>query len=70
MIDIIKRTPITIDGVDCVELLVDDDEATHQNCCDLCYYGDWTPSEDVMASCCEVHGCPRSVPYYFQIEKL
>lgn len=70
MITIMKRTPATIDGRDCYELLVHDDAITDCTCCDLCIYKFWEEWVDALASCMDVHGCTQDANAYFITEDL
>lgn len=68
MIHIIKKTPATINGRDCMELLVQDDCMLGYDACDLCCYRDYVPNPDLMADCATVHGCTINNDYYFLAE--
>lgn len=70
MITIIKKTPITFNGVDCMEVLVHDDNIVDCTCCDLCIYRDWDEWIDAQASCVDVHGCTSDSNTYFITEPL
>lgn len=70
MIKILKRTPATINGRDCYELLVHDDAITDCTCCDLCIYRDWGDFYYYYACCMDVHGCTRDANTYFITEDL
>lgn len=65
MIRVIKKTPATINGRDCLELLVQDDFMLGYSACELCCYRDYVPNPELMATCDEVHGCTRNADYYF-----
>lgn len=69
MIRIIKKTPATINGRDCLELLVQDDCMLGYDACDLCCYRDYVPNPDLMATCQDVHGCTANPDYYFQAQR-
>ena len=68
MIRIIKKTPATINGKDCWELLVQDDCIHGCTPCDLCCYRDYEPDKDIMADCATVHGCTINNDYYFMAQ--
>lgn len=70
MIKVLKETPITAFGRDCMEQLVHDDTIWCADACDYCYYRDWNGWEDCGASCCEVHGCHINEPTYFKLIDL
>lgn len=65
MIRVIKKTPATINGRDCLELLVQDDFMLGYSACDLCCYRDYVPDKEIMADCATVHGCTINNDYYF-----
>lgn len=70
MITILKRTPATIDGRDCYELLVHDDNINDCTCCDLCIYKSWREWLDVIVCCTDAHGCTPDANTYFITEDL
>lgn len=70
MITIVKETPITFHGEDCMEVLVHDDCITDCTCCDLCMYRDFIDWIDVQASCMDVHGCTTDASKYFIAQPL
>ena len=57
MIKILKTTPITLDGEDCLEVFILDTHFDGMDNCDACIYRDYGLVSDNPASCCEVHGC-------------
>lgn len=63
---IINQKPISVNGRDCLELLVRDDCASFPPCY-RCWYEDWKPDSDLLASCSEVHGCSKNGRDYFVI---
>lgn len=65
MITELKRTPITWNGEDGWEILVEDDYPFENDSCELCMYRDWNDWEDCGASCCIVHGCGLFQDKYF-----
>lgn len=68
MITELKKTPITINGKDYLEVLVQDDTCPSNHCCDLCYYRDYEPSIDLLATCCDVHSCGQRWDTYYIIQ--
>ena len=81
MIKVLKEAIITLNGVDCRELLVKDyslsddivlNEGVPQytTCCDLCIYKDYEPKPELHASCVEVHGCTPNALCYFITKPL
>ena len=70
MIKVLKETPITFNGVDCLELHVQDNSLWCQEVCDCCVYYNWHDENGCCASCYEVHGCSRLKPDYFIITDL
>lgn len=70
MIKILKQTPITAFGRDCMEQLVQDDEMHGREACDLCCYRGWNDYQEVGANCVEVHGCTLIANVYFLISEL
>lgn len=67
MITILKETPITIKGQDCILQLVSDNAIWVEDACEYCYYRDWADWSDCCAPCCIVHGCHSSEPTYFRL---
>lgn len=59
---IIKQKPISINGEDCLELLVHDDLLCVTPC-EKCEYYD----SDLKLSCCDVHGCTQDINTYFVV---
>lgn len=70
MITILKETPVTAFGRDCIEMLVKDSECWGTDCCDKCCYRGWYPTEDCDADCATVHGCGTSPFRYFQVRQI
>lgn len=68
MIKVIKSTPATINGRDCNELLVHDDEMHASVACNLCIYRGWAGYQECAADCCTVHGCTMDPNTYFLAE--
>lgn len=66
MVKIIKQTPISINGTDCLELLVCDD-SLRCTPCEKCWYMDSDPDPDLLASCQEIHGCTPDINSYFVV---
>lgn len=65
MITVLKETPMTFHGKDCMEVLVHNDNLEFFTCCDLCIYKDYIEWIDFMASCMDVHGCGTDSRDYF-----
>lgn len=65
MITIIKETPITFHGEDCMEVLVQDDAISDCTCCFLCMYRDYEINNETMASCMDVHECTTDCRKYY-----
>lgn len=65
MLTILKKTPITYNGVDCLEVLVKDDCMGDSTPCELCMYQNYDPTENRNATCCDVHGCGLHANTYF-----
>lgn len=67
----IKKTPISLGGLDFYEVLVEDNSIEDGTCCDLCLYSDY-PSFDIElnAYCAEIHGCTMNSSRYFILEPL
>lgn len=70
MLTILNKTPITFNGVDCLEVLVKDDCMNASIPCDLCMYRNYEPTIDIAATCCDVHGCGRTPNTYFITQNL
>lgn len=70
MITILKETPITAFGRDCMEQLVQDDALSNCCPCDKCYYFGYDGYSETLASCMEVHGCTPRADVYFRIVEL
>ena len=68
MIRVIKKTPATINGKDCWEVLVENYCLGDNNACDLCCYRDYVPSLDLLVDCSVVHGCTYNPYFYFIAE--
>ena len=65
----IKRTPITFNGEDGFEVLIEDSEIYIEDSCEYCMYEEWFGWEESSASCAVVHGCYLGKPTYFQFIK-
>ena len=65
---VIKKTPITHNGVDGFEVLVKDSEVWAEECCEKCMYSGYMPSSEIGADCCTVHSCGSSPYTYFVFE--
>lgn len=70
MIKVLKETPITVNGRDCMEQLVQDDEMNGYEACDLCAYRGWNGFHLTCASCHDVHECTLLANVYFKITEL
>lgn len=70
MITVLKETPITLSGGDCMEVLVQDDNLVDCTCCDMCIYKFWTDWVDAAATCMDVHGCTPDARCYFITKPL
>lgn len=70
MITVIKETPITIDGQDCKEQLVHNDDMSAFIACDLCAYRRWDGWGGTSTDCCTVHGCTTDPETYFLLSQL
>ena len=67
----IKKTPISLGGVDFWEILIEDDSIGDMCACDLCFYSDYPSFNfDLMASCFDIHGCTMNGNRYFLIEPI
>ena len=70
MITVLKETPVTAYGRDCMELLVQNDEMLGYDACDLCAYRGWNEYNETQANCVDVHGCTDLANVYFQLTAL
>ena len=70
MITVLKETPVTAFGRDCLELLVHDDEMLGYEACDLCAYRGMNDYEETLASCNVVHECTCLPDVYFLLSLL
>lgn len=70
MITILKKTPITFNGEDCMEVLVHDDNIVNCTCCDLCMYKNYPDWMNTDATCMDVHGCKPYSSTYFITQPL
>lgn len=70
MITVLKETPITFNGEDCMEVLVQNDNLVDCTCCDLCCYRDFDLCIYIQASCMDVHGCTPDARRYFITKPL
>ena len=71
MIQILKQTPITFNGVDGWEVLIKDDEIRFDDewICERCMYRDWEKQIGYTAPftpCSIIHGCRDSYQTYFE----
>lgn len=69
MSEVIKRSPITFNGVDGWEVLIEDKTITFAIACDRCIYRDWHDELECQAPCHIVHGCTMAAPSYFQFRQ-
>lgn len=68
---IIKKTPISLGGVDFYEVLIEDDSIVNDCPCQLCLYSDFPYFDiDSLASCCDIHGCTMKADRYFILEPI
>lgn len=67
MIKVLKRTPVTAFGRDCLEQLVHDDDMHACVACERCAYRDWSAYQECAADCCTVHGCTIDANTYFLV---
>lgn len=65
---IISKTPITFNGVDGYEVLVEDKSVCVQDVCELCMYDGWHSDELPGITCPEVHLCGVLTFRYFIFE--
>ena len=65
---VIKKTPITFNGVDGFEILVRNGGVWAEECCEKCMYSGYMPSSEIGADCCTVHSCGSSPYTYFVFE--
>lgn len=65
----IKRTPITFNGEDGFEVLIEDSEIDIEESCEFCMYEGCFGWIEFSASCELVHGCVLGKPTYFQFIK-
>lgn len=72
MIQELKRTPITFNGVDGWEVLVKDDEIEWESTwvCERCIYFAWNGEEETKAPCNIVHGCLGDYQTYYKFEPI
>lgn len=70
MITVIKETPITVDGHDCMEQLVHNNDMSAFIACDLCAYRGWYDKTDTGCDCCTVHGCTLDPETYFRFSLI
>lgn len=57
MIKILKTTPITLDGEDCLEVLIEDTHFFASDNCEACIYRDYQKDLDNDLYCSDVHNC-------------
>ena len=70
MITVLKETPVTAYGRDCIEQLVHDDDMHANVACELCAYRGWDDYAEGTADCCTVHGCTIDSDTYFLLSQL
>lgn len=70
MIKVLKETPVTAFGRDCLEQLVQDDDMRGYEACDLCAYRGWNNYNDTQVNCVDVHGCTTIANVYFLLSQL
>lgn len=70
MIKVLKETPVTAFGRDCLEQLVKDDDMHGYSACELCAYRDWFNNQETQDGCVEVHGCTQLPNIYFLLSQL
>ena len=70
MITVLKETPITVDGHNCMEQLVHDENMAYEFVCTNCCYREWNDRQEMFADCCTVHGCTTDPFTYFRITEL
>lgn len=70
MIKVIKEALVTWKGQDAIEQLVDNDELQGFSPCLMCCYRDYEYDPEVMATCCDVHGCGFNTNHYFIIKPI
>lgn len=70
MIKVLKETPTTFGGIDCLEQLVMDDDMHGCEACDLCAYRGWDDYQEMQANCVDVHGCTYLANAYFLLSQL
>lgn len=70
MIKVLKQTPATINGRDCMELLVQDDDMHGYDACDHCVYRGWKNQNEMQANCVDVHGCTYLANVYFLAKQM
>ena len=68
MIQILKQTPITFNGVNGWEVLIKDDEINLEKewICWRCMYVNWNREDETLAPCSIVHGCEGDWKTYFE----
>lgn len=74
MIQELKRTPITFNGVDGWEVLIKDDEigCDGHTACDRCMYRLWIDTHlyiAILATCVDVHDCLPNYQTYFEFQR-
>lgn len=72
MIQELKRIPITFNGVDGWEILVEDDGISWDEpwVCENCMYRDWPGDNITWAPCSIVHQCALNHQTYFKFEPI
>lgn len=65
---IIKKTPYTLKGVECLLVQVMEQRFSFADCCNFCVFSNWRPNGDTWGySCTEIHSCSASSPTFFQV---
>lgn len=68
MITVIKETPITVNGHDCIEQLVHNDDLNDCTACDVCLYREWDDYLETLTDCNTVHDCTRDANTYYRLK--
>lgn len=70
MIQVLKKTPITFNGVDGWEVLVKDDEIEWESTfvCDRCIYTKWIDLASLLVPCDIYHECLNDHQTYYIFE--
>lgn len=68
---IIKKTPYTLKGVECLLVQVLEQKYSGADCCNFCIFSQWDPGDNVYwETCADVHSCGVSSPTFFQVIPL